>query len=319
MTDLMQFFAGTAGTPHPWLFGLAVGMAIALLSAAAMLVVRGLFDPLRRRLRAVALLPAAPGAGTPLKRLLQRVTPLVPYLMPKKEAERSKIRARLVQAGYSSESASTTFFAIKIAAGLALPALVLVAAVFYPHLTAVQLLYVALAAGFVGLTLPNMALAWRIEHRQREILNGFPDALDLIVACTEAGLGLNAALQRVAEDLAVSHPDLCAELALVNSEMRAGVERVTALRNLADRTGIEDIRGLVSTLSQSLRFGTSIADTLRIYAHELRDKRMQRAEEEAAKIGTKMIFPLVLCMFPGFFVVMVGPAVLGVLRVLQSQ
>jgi tight adherence protein C len=164
-----------------------------------------------------------------------------------------------------------------------------------------------------------MVLSWWIERRQREILNGFPDALDLIVACTEAGLGLNAALQRVANDIAVSHPELSSELALVNSEIRAGVERVTALRNLATRTGIEDIRGLVSLLSQSLRFGTGIAETLRIYAHDLRDKRMQRAEEEAAKIGTKMIFPLIFCMFPAFFVVMVGPAVIGVLRVLQSH
>ena len=319
MNYLMQIFTGGAGVVHPWLFGLAVGTAIALLSAAVMLGVRGLFDPLRRRLRTVAPVPVAPGAEASLQRLLQRVTPLVPYLMPKKENERSKIRARLLQGGYASESAPTTFFAVKIAAAIVLPALVLVVAAFYPRFTAMQLLYVALAAGFIGLTLPNMALTWRIERRQREILNGFPDALDLIVACTEAGLGLNAALQRVANDLAVSHPELCAELALVNSEMRAGVERVTALKNLATRTGIEDIRGLVSTLSQSLRFGTSIADTLRIYASELRDKRMQRAEEEAAKIGTKMIFPLVFCMFPAFFVVMVGPAVLGVLRVLQSH
>jgi tight adherence protein C len=101
--------------------------------------------------------------------------------------------------------------------------------------------------------------------------------------------------------------------------MRAGVDRVTALRNLATRTGVDDIRGLVSLLAQSMRFGTSIADSLRIYAEELRDKRMQRAEEAAAKVGTKMIFPLVLCIFPSFFIVMVGPAVLAVLRVLQSN
>jgi tight adherence protein C len=239
--------------------------------------------------------------------------------MPRKEDERSKIRARLLQAGYGSENAPATFFSIKIVSAMVLPAILLIAAAFYPRLTTVQLTYAALVAAFIGLTLPNMVLSWRIERRQREILNGFPDALDLIVACTEAGLGLNAALQRVANDIAVSHPELSTELGLVNSEIRAGVERVTALRNLATRTGIEDIRGLVSLLSQSLRFGTGIADTLRIYAHDLRDKRMQRAEEDAAKIGTKMIFPLIFCMFPAFFVVMVGPAVIGVLRVLQAH
>ena len=312
MEYLTQVFSG------PWLFTLAIGMATALMSAGVMLFVRGVFDPFRRRLRAVSP-TATVETEAPLQRLLRRVAPLVPYLMPKKEGERSKIRARLLQAGFASESAPATFFSIKIISGLALPAILLIAAAFYPRLTTLQLTYAALIAGFIGLTLPNMVLSWWIERRQREILNGFPDALDLVVACTEAGLGLNAALQRVANDIGVSHPELSAELALVNSEIRAGVERVTALRNLATRTGIEDIRGLVSLLSQSLRFGTGIAETLRIYAHDLRDKRMQRAEEAAAKIGTKMIFPLVFCMFPSFFIVMVGPAVLGVLRVLHSH
>jgi tight adherence protein C len=111
---------------------------------------------------------------------------------------------------------------------------------------------------------------------------------------------------------------LAEELALVNAQVRAGVDRVDALKDLADRTGLSDIRGLVSMLAQSMRFGVSIAETLRVYAEEFRDKRMQRAEEKAAMVGTKMIFPLVLCMFPAFFVVTVGPAVLGVLRVLKG-
>lgn len=309
----MEYFSS------PWLFALVVGAATALMSAAVILLVRGVFDPFRRRLRGVSPLTDTVDDDTPLQRLLRRVTPLIPYLVTKKEKEHSQIRVRLLRAGYPAESAPTTFFAIKIILAFALPVLLLIGIAFYPQLTNLQLIYAALVAGFIGLTLPNMVLSWRIDRRQREILNGFPDALDLIVACTEAGLGLNAALQRVANDIAVSHPELSTELALVNSEIRAGVERVTALKNLATRTGIDDIRGLVSSLSQSLRFGTSIADTLRIYANELRDKRMQRAEEDAAKIGTKMIFPLVFCMFPAFFVVMVGPAVLGILRVLQAH
>ena len=122
----------------------------------------------------------------------------------------------------------------------------------------------------------------------------------------------------MADELAVSQPELAAELALVNAEIRAGVDRVQALKNLGNRTGLEDIRGLVSLLAQTLRFGTSIADTLRVYAEEFRDKRMQRAEEQAAKIGTKLIFPLVVCIFPSFFLVAIGPAILGVLEVLTA-
>jgi tight adherence protein C len=184
---------------------------------------------------------------------------------------------------------------------------------WFPQFSTEQVVFSALAASFIGMIGPSYVLDRKIARRKRHLTNGFPDALDLLVVCTEAGLGLNAALQRVARELAASHPVLAEELVLVNAEIRAGVERVEALRNLAKRTGLEDIKGLVALLSQSLRFGTSIAETLRIYSEEFRDKRVQRAEEAAAKVGTKMIFPLVTCMFPGFFVVAVGPAVLKAL------
>jgi tight adherence protein C len=145
-----------------------------------------------------------------------------------------------------------------------------------------------------------------------------PDALDLLVVCSEAGLGLKAGLQRVSDDIYVSHPELADELALVNAQTRVGVENVAALRDLADRTGLEDVRSLVSALSQSMRFGTSLAETLRIYSEEMRDKRIQRAEEMAAKIGTKLLFPLVFCVFPSFFVVALGPPFLGALEALRG-
>ena len=152
--------------------------------------------------------------------------------------------------------------------------------------------------GILGLMLPNIVLDHLVENRQKRLRDAFPDALDLLVVCVEAGLGLTAAIQRVADELHFSHPELAAEFALVTAEMRAGVDRETALKGLAARTGLDDIRGLVSLLIQTLRFGTSIADTLRVYSEEFRDKRMQRAEEQAAKIGTKLIFPLVFCLFP---------------------
>jgi len=146
----------------------------------------------------------------------------------------------------------------------------------------------------------------------------FPDALDLLVVCVESGLGLAPALQRVADELMVSHPELGTELASVNAEMRAGVERTQALKNLSARTGLEDIRGLVALLVQTMRFGTSVADALRVYSEEFRDKRMQAAEEQAAKIGTKLIFPLVFCLFPSFFLVAIGPAVLRLIEVFKQ-
>ena len=163
--------------------------------------------------------------------------------------------------------------------------------------------------------LPNFVINHLHKKRQQSLRHGFPDALDLMVVCVESGLGLTAAFQRVAHEQEISYPELAEELELVNVEIRAGVSRVEALKNLSDRTGLEDIQGLVSLLIQSMKFGTSIADTLRVYSEEFRDRRMQQAEERAAKMGTMMIFPLVLCMFPAFFMVAIGPAVLRLIKV----
>ncbi len=164
--------------------------------------------------------------------------------------------------------------------------------------------------------LPEFVLNHLAQKRERLLRRGFPDALDLLVVCTEAGLGLPAALQRVAEEMTASFPELASELALVNAEIRAGVDRPVALLNLSKRTNLRDIRGLVAALSQSMRLGSSIADTLRVYADELRDKRWQKAEEEAAKISVKMLFPVLLCLFPAIFVVLAGPAAIGLLKAL---
>ena len=169
-----------------------------------------------------------------------------------------------------------------------------------------KLLFFAMLAAFIGLVLPNLVLNHLVKRRQKRLRDGFPDALDMLVVCVEAGLGLTAAIQRVAEELRFSHPELGAEFALVTAEMRAGVDRRWRSRGLAERTGLEDIRGLVSLLVQTLKFGTSIAETLRVYAEEFRDRRMQRAEEMAAKIGYEADLPLVVWLFPSFFVVAMG-------------
>jgi tight adherence protein C len=315
---LIHFFSSITQDPDQaqWLFSITIGVAISLFGIGVLILVASVYNPLRRRLQAVS--QASPNEVSTSRAFGNTLKPLSPYLLPKKEKKLSHIQSKLRHAGFRSINAPLTFHATKLVLSLTLGTLVILLAPIVPFTSTSQVVFTAIFGCFVGIVLPNLILSHLVELRKRHTLNGFPDALDLLVACTEAGLGLNAALQRVADELHVSHPALAEELALVNTEIRAGVDRVTAMRNLSKRTGLEEIRGLVSLLSQSLRFGTSIADTLRIYSEEYRDKRMQRAEEQAAKIGIKMIFPLVLCLFPAFFVVAIGPAILGVLRTLQG-
>jgi tight adherence protein C len=233
--------------------------------------------------------------------------------MPRKDWERSKASQKLVHAGLRSPNALTGFYAIKTILIILLPGSVLFIATLFPHFSIRQVVFALLLTAFLAVTLPDAVLENLARRRIRKLRNGFPDALDLLVVCTEAGLGLSQAIERVSREIGESYPELSQELQLVNAQIRAGIQREEALRDLAQRTGLEDIRGLVGLLTQSIRLGTGVAETLRIYSEEFRDKRMQHAEELAAKIGTKMIFPLVFCLFPGFFVVILGPAILRIL------
>ena len=174
----------------------------------------------------------------------------------------------------------------------------------------------ALLACALGYLLPSVVLARIAKRRQHRIRLGLPDALDLLVVAVEAGLGLDQAILRVSQELDFAHPDLCAELGLINLELRAGKGRAEALRNLADRTGVDDVAGLVAMLIQTDKFGTSVAQSLRVHSDTVRTKRRQRAEEAAAKTGVKMVFPLVLCIFPSVYVVTLGPAVIRFIQVL---
>jgi tight adherence protein C len=161
-----------------------------------------------------------------------------------------------------------------------------------------------------------MALGRMAKKRQHKIRLGLPDALDLLVVSVEAGLGLDQAIQRVGDELDFAHPELSAELRLINLELRAGKGRAEALRNLADRTGVDDIASLVAMLVQTDKFGTSVAQSLRVHSDTVRTKRRQRAEEAAAKTGVKMVFPLVFCIFPAIWVVTIGPAAIKFVQVL---
>ena len=295
------------------LFILLSGGAMLALGLGLSYVLLGSTDPVRRRLAANG--PTADGDGRLRLTIQTLVGPVSEWVLPKSEVERSKLTKHLTYAGFRSPIALQVFYCIKVALVLILPAIVLVVAQWFPELpTSRLLLMMGMGAG-LGLIAPSSVVDRMMENRLRTLRRAFPDALDLLVVCVEAGLGLSAAIQRVADELVVSHPELARELALVNAEVRAGVDRGHALRNLADRTGLDDIRGLVSLLIQTMRFGTSVADALRVYSEEFRDRRMQKAEEEAAKIGTKLIFPLVFCLFPAFFVVAIGPAVIRLIDV----
>ena len=247
------------------------------------------------------------------------VGPAAQWLIPSSDIERNKTTKKLTYAGFRSPTALQTYYGIKAILIIVLPALVFLAMRWFPEVSSADiLLYVGVAAG-IGLFLPNYALDYLEKKRLKKLRDGFPDALDMLVVCVESGLGLSAAIQRVADEIGVSHQELAMEMSIVNAETRAGVDRTKALRNFADRTGLDDIRGLVSMLIQAMRFGTSVADTLRVYSEEFRDRRMQKAEEEAAKIGTKLIFPLVMCLFPSFFTVAIGPAVIRLVEAFSQM
>jgi tight adherence protein C len=273
---------------------------------------RGMFA----RLRGVAG-DAAPlaRAGVWQGQVAKAAAPVAKLATPTDDEEISRIRARFVHAGFRDASAPVIFFAVKALLALGLPiALALLTNVLsakgYLPLLAL------LVAAAIGYYLPNLVLSHLRETRQRELFEAFPDALDLIIVCVEAGLSLDAAIARTASEMNVRSPVIADELRLVELELRLGMTRGRALRNLALRTGLEEISGFVAMLLQADRFGTSVADSLRVQADSLRVRRRQRAEEQAAKIPLKMLFPLIFFIFPSLLVVLMGPAFIQIYRVL---
>jgi tight adherence protein C len=229
---------------------------------------------------------------------------------PRSPKEMGQLRLRLVQAGYRREEALTMFFGIRVFLALALFGLFSTPIIMPPNIP------LALGGLGVGYVLPGMLLARMAKRRAHRIRLALADALDLLVVSVEAGLGLDQALSRVGAELSFAYPDLSDELRLVNLEMRAGKPRSEALRNLADRSGVDDLNSLVTMLIQTDKFGTSVAQSLRVYSETLRTKRRQRAEEAAAKTGVKMVFPLVICIFPAVWIVTIGPAAIKFVKVL---
>jgi tight adherence protein C len=237
-----------------------------------------------------------------------RVLRRVGELIPRSPGEMSRQQKRLVQAGFRSKDAPLLFLGAQ--AGLVI--LLLFASGLSGRVSGSNVLVYGALSLLLGAALPDLWLSDRIRRRKERIQLALPDALDLQVVCVEAGLGLDQSLRRIGQEFRGTHPDLSDELQLLGLELNAGMARAEALRNLAKRTDVEDLRSLVAVLIQTDRFGTGIADSLRVFSDSLRTKRRQRAEEFAAKMGVKMIPPLFVFILPATFVVVVGPAIVGI-------
>lgn len=252
-----------------------------------------------------------------LIKVAQVAGPVARLSAPKEGWEASSLRVRFMQAGLREGHWPAIFFAAKTVLALALPGvLVLSMGLGMRQLTVnlnILLLLVLAASGYY---LPNVGLSYLTRQRQRELQDSLPDALDMMLVCVEAGLGLDAAMNRAATEIGLRSPALADELGLVALELRMGVKRELALRNLALRTGVDDVAAFVSMLVQADRFGTNIADALRVQADTMRIQRQLRAEERAAKIPLKLLFPLIFFIFPSLLLVLMGPAMINIYRIL---
>jgi tight adherence protein C len=280
-----------------------VFVAVALATGAVAFLALGRSTSAQRRLQEVT--EAAPALRQAPVMLLDGQDPALARFsrfVPKSPKEMGRIQKRLARAGHHSTRAAIVYALSE----LALPVLV-GGGIFYWLGTRRGLLFGALAA-FVAYLLPSFVLSHLIEKRKKQIANGLPDCLDLLIVCVEAGLGLDQAIQKASEELHITHPAVAEELRMITTEMRAGKPRIEAFRNFADRTKVSDVKSLVAMLAQTDRFGTSIAQALRTFAEHSRIKRRQMAEERAAKLGVKLVFPLVFFLFPAIYVVTLGPA-----------
>jgi tight adherence protein C len=277
-------------------------------------------DPVQRRIEELGQpgVPVETDAGAQ-KNWVETVTKLSERVaklsLPKEDWDKSALRLRFANAGIRTPSAPALYFAAKTVLALVLPAIALI---FLGNaFDADQRMYLLLAvlcASALGFYLPNLVMTRLVESRQRKLFEDLPDALDLMTVCVEAGLGLDAAMMRVTQEIGVKSHALRDEFDMVLLELRAGSGRDKALRNLSLRTGVEDIDTLAAMLIQADRFGTSVGDSLRVYTDNLRTKRRLRAEEQAAKIALKLLFPLMFFIFPTLLTVLIGPSAIQIVR-----
>jgi tight adherence protein C len=302
-------------TPVLWLSLGGLFLSIALITGLGVQLALFGRSSAQRRLREMA--PAgASGLIVDQIRLTEQLDPRLERIartIPKSPKEMGRLRRRFATAGVYNFRWAVLYSV----AELALPILFVIPPLRW--MTPPMAWVVAGIAGMIGYMIPGLFLGWLISRQKLRIENGLPDALDLMVVCVEAGCGLDQAIQKTSVELEISHPELAAELKLITTEVRAGKPRLEAFKNFASRTKVDDVRALVAMLVQTDRFGTSVAQALRTHAETSRVKRRQRAEERAAKIGVKLVFPLVFFLFPAFYVVTLGPAVIQFARVFFGQ
>ena len=251
------------------------------------------------------------------KKLLAK---LIHYSMPDEEWESSKIRARFMRAGYYRELDALIYFGLKTGLTFVLPAIFILLFLLINGFTSFSTVFsIAVLMSTLGYYLPDLWFNQKVKSRQRQIFESLPNALDLLRVCVNAGLGLDAAIERVGKELRIESKALAEEFHLLSLELRTGATRKLALHNLADRTGVEDVHSLVSMLIQTEHFGTSIAEALRVHADSLREKRAIMAQELAASIPVKMTIPLIVCIFPALMVVLLGPAIIAVGKALSGM
>jgi tight adherence protein C len=294
---------------------MATFAAVLLLSGAAAYAVVQRQAPERKRLHQAVAIGRATAVSGPMA-LTDRPHPVIERIasfVPKSPDEMNRLRRRLVRAGYHSMAAAVVFSVAEIVA----PLVVAVAVLIMQGGT--RGILFGLLAGVVGYLLPGVVLGRLIERRRHAISDGLPDVLDLLIVCLEAGCSLDQSIVRATEELHLAYPPLGDELKMLTTETRAGKPRLEAFKNLEARTKNDDVKSLVAMLIQTDRFGTSVSQALRTFAEVARTKRRQRAEEKAAKMGVKMVFPLVLCLFPALYVVTLGPAAIMIMHVLFGQ
>lgn len=242
--------------------------------------------------------------------------PLEKYFVDQKDGVQSNLRMRMLQAGFVGPNAVRNYFLIRTILALGLP----IAFMFFGPMIAVdmsikKMIIITLGFALAGLYLPGIWISSRVDKRQQAIREAFPDALDMMVVCVEAGLGLDAAFTRVGEQIAPAYPILATELGFVSLELRAGKSREDAMRNFSKRIGLDEVSSFVTLLLQSDALGTSIAQTLRVHADEMRAYRMLRAEEMAHKLPVKLTFPLITCILPAMFAAVMLPGIITIVRV----
>ncbi len=324
-SDLNNTLVAELGPLGPLIVLGALGLLLVLATLPIML--RKQIDPLSK-LRDAARPPSALSAGKEPKKKLRmgsgsdKLDKFAGFLEPQTAEEMSSARLKMTRAGYRGRNAVRTFHAIQFGLGI----FFLICGVIYAivasatgEVSTTTLVLAVLLPGAVGYYLPKYWVDKRVEKRQQEIQDGFPDALDMLLVCVEAGQSLDQGIIRVSKELRAGYPAMAEEFEIVSAEVKAGKEKTSVLRSFAERAGVTDVSSFVTVMIQSQTFGTSIAEALRVYASEMRDKRVMRAEEKANKLPTKMTLGTMMFTVPPLLVILVGPSVYDMLKLFETM